>query len=246
MRRLVIRLSLLAVCTVAALLGAASSVSATPPQAAASHPVHRISHASSLNWAGYDDIGGSYTSVSANWVQPAVTCSSRKSSYSSFWVGLDGDGSNSVEQTGTEADCSHGRASYSSWYEFYPAFPVNYSDTVAPGDSFSASVTYTGGTGYRLVLTNNTRGWSHTTNGTAPGALNASAEVIAEAPSSGSVLPLADFGSMTFTGATVNGSALGSVPTTQPLTMVTSSGTVKCSVSALSGGTSFTATWHHA
>jgi len=246
MRRLVIRLSLLAVCTVAALLGAASSVSATPAQAAASHPVHRISHASSLNWAGYDDIGGSYTSVSANWVQPAVTCSSRKSSYSSFWVGLDGDGSNSVEQTGTEADCSHGRASYSSWYEFYPAFPVNYSDAVAPGDSFSASVTYTGGTGYRLVLTNNTRGWSHTTNGTAPGALNASAEVIAEAPSSGSVLPLADFGSMTFTGATVNGSALGSVPTTQPLTMVTSSGTVKCSVSALSGGTSFTATWHHA
>jgi hypothetical protein len=246
MRRLVTRLSLLAVCTVAALLGAASSVSATPTHAVASHPVHRISHASSLNWAGYDDVGGSYTSVSANWVQPAVTCSSRKSSYSSFWVGLDGDGSNSVEQTGTEADCSHGQAFYSSWYEFYPAFPVNYSDTVAPGDSFSASVTYTGGSGYRLVLTNNTRGWSHTTNGTAPGALNASAEVIAEAPSSGSVLPLANFGSMTFTSATVNGSALGSVPTTQPLTMVTSGGTVKCSVSALSGGTSFTATWHHA
>jgi hypothetical protein len=42
------------------------------------------------------------------------------------------------------------------------------------------------------------------------------------------------------------GSALGSVPTTQPLTMVTSSGTVKCSVSALSGGTTFTATWQHA
>jgi hypothetical protein len=246
MRRLVTRLSLLAVCTAAALLGAAASVSATPAHAVASHPVHRITHASSLNWAGYDDIGGSYTSVSANWVQPAVTCSSRKSSYSSFWVGLDGDGSNSVEQTGTEADCSHGRAVYSSWYEFYPAYPVNYSDTVAPGDSFSASVTYTGGSGYRLVLTNNTRGWSHTTNGTAPGALNASAEVIAEAPSSGSVLPLANFGSMTFTGATVNGSALGSVPTTQPLTMVTSGGTVKCSVSALSADTSFTATWHHA
>lgn len=246
MRRFLTRLSLLAVCTVAALLGAASSVSATPAHGAASHPVHRISHASSLNWAGYDDIGGSYQSVSASWVQPAVTCSSRKSSYSSFWVGLDGDGSNSVEQTGTEADCSHGQAVYSSWYEFYPAFPVNYSNPVSPGDSFTASATYTGGSSYTLVLTNSTKGWSHTTTGSAPGAANASAEVIAEAPSSGSVLPLANFGTMTFTNARVNGSALGSVPTTQPLTMVTTSGTVKCSVSALSGGTSFSATWHHA
>jgi hypothetical protein len=247
MRRLVTRLSLLAVCTVAALLGVSASASAAPAHAAAGHPVHRISHASSLNWAGYDDVGGSYTSVSASWVQPAVSCSSGKTSYSSFWVGLDGDGSNSVEQTGTEADCSHGRASYSSWYEFYPAYPVNYSNLVAPGDSFSASATYTGGSGYTLVLTNNTKGWTHTTTGSAPGALNASAEVIAEAPSSNrGVLPLANFGSMTFSNARVNGSALGSVPTTQPLTMVTTSGTVKCSVSALSAGTAFTATWHHA
>ena len=248
MRRVITRLSLLAVCTVAALLGATAGASATAAHASAQHhPLHRITHASSLNWAGYDDIGGSYPSVSASWVQPAVSCSGGKTTYSSFWVGLDGDGSNSVEQTGTEADCSHGQAFYSSWYEFYPAVPVNYSDTVAPGDSFSASVTYTGGSGYQLVLTNNTRGWSHTTNGTAPGAANASAEVIAEAPSTTrGVLPLANFGSMTFTNAAVNGSALGSVPTTQPLTMVTSSGTVKCSVSALSGGTTFTATWQHA
>ena len=248
MRRLITRFSLLAVCTVAALLGAASSVSASPSHAVAPHhPIHRITHASSLNWAGYDDVGGTYTSVSASWIQPAVTCSGGKSSYSSFWVGLDGDGSNSVEQTGTEADCSHGRAFYSSWYEFYPAYPVNYSNAVSPGDSFSASVTYTGGTGYRLILTDNTKGWSHTTTGSAPGALNASAEVIAEAPSSNrGVLPLANFGSMTFSNAKANGSNLGSVPTTQPLTMVTTSGTVKCSVSGLGGGTTFTATWHHA
>jgi hypothetical protein len=248
MRRLITRFSLLAVCTVAALLGAASSVSASPSHAVAPHhPIHRITHASSLNWAGYDDVGGTYTSVSASWIQPAVTCSGGKSSYSSFWVGLDGDGSNSVEQTGTEADCSHGRASSSSWYEFYPAYPVNYSNAVSPGDSFSASVTYTGGTGYRLILTDNTKGWSHTTTGSAPGALNASAEVIAEAPSSNrGVLPLANFGSMTFSNAKANGSNLGSVPTTQPLTMVTTSGTVKCSVSGLGGGTTFTATWHHA
>src|SRR5436190_4354811 len=137
------------------------------PATAGAHPatphgarIHRVSHSTSTNWAGYSATGGRFTSVSASWKQPAVSCTST-TAYSSFWVGLDGDGSNSVEQTGTEADCSHGRASYSSWYEFYPAFPVNYSDTVAPGDSFSASVTYTGGTGYRLVLTNNTRRWPH-------------------------------------------------------------------------------------
>jgi hypothetical protein len=208
-------------------------------------PVHKLTHASSSNWAGWDNTGSTYTSVSASWVQPAVTCARRETSYSSFWVGLDGDGSNSVEQTGSEADCSRGTPTYYSWYEFYPAYPVNYSNTVRPGDQFSASVTYSSGT-YTLVLTDSTQGWSHTQTGTAPSALNASAEVIAEAPSSNrGVLPLANFGTMNFTNAKVNGSALGTVPTPQKITMVTNTGATKAAVSNLTNNANFSVTWQH-
>jgi hypothetical protein len=194
-------------------------------------PVHRLVHASSSNWAG--------------WVQPTITCSKRETSYASFWIGLDGDGSNSVEQTGSEGDCNRGTPVYYSWYEFYPAYPVNYSNTVRPGDHFNSTVTYSGGT-YTLVLSDTTQGWSHTTTGSAPSGLNASAEVIAEAPSSNrGVLPLANFGTMSFTNATVNGAALGTVPTPQKITMATSRYT-KAAVSDLTGNNAFSVTWQHA
>jgi hypothetical protein len=69
---------------------------------------------------------------------------SRGSQYSSFWVGLDGYSSSSVEQTGSDTDCSGGRAVYYAWYEMYPNPSVSYSNTVRPGDQFNASVTYAG------------------------------------------------------------------------------------------------------
>ncbi len=64
--------------------------------------------ATSTNWSGYAVTGanGTYKSVSANWTEPTATCtSSRSDLYASFWVGLDGYSSNSVEQTGTDSDC---------------------------------------------------------------------------------------------------------------------------------------------
>src|SRR5262245_7033344 len=65
---------------------------------------HRITNSTSSNWSGYAVTGGRYTSVSASWTEPSVSCSG--TAYSSFWVGLDGDTSGTVEQTGTDADCS--------------------------------------------------------------------------------------------------------------------------------------------
>jgi hypothetical protein len=251
------RLSLVllaALATLAGLLVVAGAATARP--AAGTHapmrpgpahpvPMRQLAYATSTNWAGWDNVGSTYTTVSASWVQPAVTCGSRETSYSSFWVGLDGDGSNSVEQTGSEADCNRGTPVYYSWYEFYPAYPVNYSSTVRPGDHFTAKVTYTGSGSYTLVLSDTTRGWSHTKTGSAPSAQNASAEVIAEAPSSNTgVLPLANFGSVKFTGATVNGSPLGTVPTPQKITMATRSYT-KAAVSNLTNNNTFTVTWKH-
>jgi hypothetical protein len=128
----------------------------------------------------------------------------------------------------------------------YPKFPTNYSDTVAPGDHFTASVTTNGSGSFTLTLSNTTRGWTRTTTARLKSAKLASAEVIAEAPSSsGGVLPLADFGTVGFGAATVNGSTLtGSTPGLDPITMA-SGGTVKAQPSSMGSG-SFTVTWKHA
>jgi hypothetical protein len=198
----------------------------------------------STNWSGYAAHGGTYTTVSATWVQPAGSCTSA-TRYSSFWVGLDGYTSNSVEQTGTDTDCSRGRPVYYGWYEMYPNPSFSFGSTISAGDTISASVTFSGTSSYTLKLSDVTRGWTSTTTKSLSGAPRSSAEVIIEAPcctSSGGILPLANFGTVHLSNSLVNGSSIGSFNPDQ-ITMVNNSGQSKDTVSALSGGTSFSATW---
>lgn len=197
----------------------------------------------SVNWAGYAAAGaaGQFTSVSTSWTQPAVTCNATNT-FSSFWVGLDGDGTNTVEQTGTEADCSNGAAAYSGWWEMFPNAPVFYNNPVAPGDQMSASVTANGNGNFTLTLSDATQNWSQTTQQTNANAQLGSAEVIAEAPSNGTVLPLSNFGTVTFSNATVNGAAIANSGAAS-LTMVSQGGITEATPSAVTGGNSFTVTW---
>ena len=207
------------------------------------HGFPRTSRAQSTNWSGYAATG-SFTSVPASWTEPAGHCTSA-TRYSSFWVGLDGYNSNTVEQTGSEVDCSGGSPVYYSWYEMYPAFPVNFSNAVRPGDHFNGSVTFNGGSSYTLVLSDTTQGWSHTIHASLSGAANSSAEAIVEAPcctSGGGILPLADFGTVHFTSVKANGFAIGGYGPTK-ITMVNGSGQAKDSVTSLTGGGNFSATW---
>jgi hypothetical protein len=205
---------------------------------------HRITSSTSTNWSGYAVTGGTYKTVSASWTEPSVSCSG--TAYSSFWVGLDGDTSSTVEQTGTDADCSGSTPQYYAWYEMYPKFPVNFSNPVKPKDSMSASVTTTGSGSFTLTITDATQGWTQSVNARLKSAKLSSAEVIAEAPSgSGGVLPLANFGTVSFSNAKANGSLLtSSTPGIDGITMVTSSGTVKAQPSSISSG-SFSVTWKH-
>jgi hypothetical protein len=226
---------------------------ATPAATAAHHgvlrvasaPNHKLSNSTSTNWSGYAVTGGRYTSVSASWVQPAVNCSATPTGYSSFWVGLDGDTTSTVEQTGSEADCSSGTAKYSSWYEMYPKFPTNYKDTVEPGDNFSASVTTNGSGSFSLTLTDSSEGWSHTTSARLKSAKLGSAEVIAEAPSSsGGVLPLADFSSVGFSSAKANGTSFYGQSGLDQINMV-SSGTTKAQTTTMTSSGGFSVNWQH-
>jgi hypothetical protein len=208
--------------------------------------------ATSSDWAGWDVTAGNYTSVSASWTVPTVSCSTTANAYSAMWVGLDGDGSSSVEQTGVSADCDNGAAQYSAWYEFYPSSAVTLDAAkypVSAGDKITASVRYDASTeGYTLVLRDATQGWTDTTTGTADLGTNASAEVIAEAPTDANtnrVVPLADFGTVAFTDVTVNGAAVGSDSSAQAIDIADdSTQSILATTSALTtDGSAFTVTW---
>jgi hypothetical protein len=87
-------------------------------------------------------LGSSFTSVYGVWVVPSVICTGvKETQYASFWVGIDGYSSNSVEQIGTDSDCDGSTPSYYAWYEFYPAGSFNIDSVpVNPGNVISASV----------------------------------------------------------------------------------------------------------
>jgi hypothetical protein len=210
----------------------------------------------STNWSGYavPTAAGAATAVSGEWTVPTVTGSG--TSYSAVWVGIDGYSSDSVEQTGIEADVVNGVAEYSAWYEMYPSNPVTLSLAIHPGDTITASVTYSTTTDeFTLTITDlsDPSGSNNfTTTQSAPGAQRSSAEWIVEAPSSGnSVLPLANFGSVTFTNAsaTINGTT-GAInnsawaSSVESINMVSNKGTTEDTTSALnSAGTGFTVTY---
>ncbi len=206
-------------------------------------PIHKITNSTSTNWSGYAATGRTFTSVSASWTQPTAICTG--TSYSSFWVGLDGDGSSTVEQTGSSADCSSaGVPSYYAWYEMYPKFPTNLSKPVKPGDAFTASVTTDAVGRFTLTISDTSEPWTFTTTQRLKSAALASAEVIAEAPSSRSgVLPLTNFGTVNFTSSTANGASLSTFNPDR-IDMVSGS-TVKAQTGSISSNGSFSVTWKH-
>lgn len=205
-------------------------------------PNHKLTQSTSSNWSGYAATGSRFTSVSASWTEPTVVCSG--TAYSSFWVGIDGDTSSTVEQTGTSADCSGSTPQYYAWYEMYPKFPSNLSSPVQPGDAMSASVTTDGVGRFTLTISDSTQHWTFTTTQRLKSAALASAEVIAEAPSSRSgVLPLANFGTVSFSSATANGVSLATL-NPDPITMVSGS-TVKAQPGNISSSGSFSVVWKH-
>jgi len=224
----------------------------------------RISHDSvhSTNWSGYAVTGstGSVTDAKGSWIVPAIqgACSATNQ-YSSFWVGIDGYNSGTVEQTGTDSDCQNSVPTYYAWYEFYPHPSFIFSGlTIHPGDKISAEAHFSGRS-FIVTITDTTTGQSASKSARVNSAQRSSAEWIAEAPSSsGGVLPLADFGTASLgtdnTGiastcyATISGTTgpIGSFNTANihQITMVTSGGATKASPSALSSdGTSFTVKW---
>jgi hypothetical protein len=206
---------------------------------------------SSTNWSGYADLDESFTQVSGTWSEPTVTCSGLglTEQLAAFWVGIDGYGSDSVEQDGTLAECYLGSIYHYTWWEMYPTNDIQVvGESVSPGDSITASVVRSGDS-YTLNVTDSTHtANSFSTTQSCSDCANATAEWIAEAPSSTfGVEPLADFHSWTASGAAVGTTAGSGVISSYPndnITMIDSLSRDKATTSPLNGsGNGFTVTW---
>jgi len=175
----------------------------------------------STNWAGYASHQPkvSFRQVTATFFVPYLNCAvspgGTTPTASSAWVGIDGFTSGTVEQDGIEADCNGGTASYSAWYEVFPAAAVTSSITIRPGHSVTATVAYTPTTRtFRMTVTDHNNGQHFSVTKVCGPAtcVRSSAEVISEAPSevTGTTvtqLPLADYGAESFTSIAITSTA---------------------------------------
>jgi hypothetical protein len=179
----------------------------------------------SINWSGYASVGTTFTNVAGDWTQPAANCAAlpkKNTTFSAFWVGLDGAESNTVEQTGTEADCAGDRPVYYAWYELYPQKFFVIEHPIRAGEEFRAEVTQ--GT---LLLEDLSKDWSAREEYLPRGLAFSSAEWIAEAPALGR---LTDFGSVHFHDASASNATLSGGPiaasawSDTPITLVSRKG----------------------
>lgn len=230
----------------------AAAVTALAPSAAGAHRIHGLKHrfgtSTSTNWSGYTVDGSGASDVKATWTVTASTCAAKETSWSSPWVGIDGDASSTVEQTGTDSDCSNGSPSYYAWYEMYPKGTVVIGHPISPGDVMTGEVTY-GPAGFTLSLSDSgPKPWSFSTVQSSAKAKRSSVEWIDEGPSTGT---LTDFGMTTFTGtsATISGKT-GSLAffgaSANKIAMVNKSGTVRAQPGPVQTDGSFTDAWQHA
>jgi len=108
--------------------------------------------ASSNNWSGFELRGaGPYDWVSGSWIVPPVSGELNTTTYSAFWIGLDGDGTSDLVQDGTEQDNVNidfgfvqlTFSTFYAWTEFLPQQPTEQQITnfpINPGDSIFSEV----------------------------------------------------------------------------------------------------------
>jgi hypothetical protein len=164
----------------------------------------KIKTVGTINWAGYAVTRSRVTfrRVTATFFVPYLSCARTPDTFSSHWVGFDGFSSATVEQDGIEADCAGSRATYGAWYETFPHPEVLSRIVIRPGNSITATVSYSSRRrDYEMQLTDNTNGHHFTVfqKCAASACKRSSAEVISEAPEVGTQqASLADYGAESF------------------------------------------------
>ncbi|KAJ4371377.1 hypothetical protein N0V83_004594 [Neocucurbitaria cava] len=161
------------------------------------------------NWAGAVSIGSGYNKVVGTITVPKVSGS--RGAAASAWVGIDGDTcQTAILQTGISF---YADGTFDAWYEWIPDYSYSFSGfSVKVGDKITMEVDASSKKAGVAKLTNASTGKSvsHTfSSSSTPSSLcETNAEWIVEAfQENGSQVDLADFGTVTFTGASATGSS---------------------------------------
>ncbi|KAL3492345.1 peptidase A4 family-domain-containing protein [Aspergillus germanicus] len=178
----------------------------------------------SNNWAGAvrekPPAGGPYTAVSATFTVPAPTAVPGNTGMqaASAWVGIDGDTYvGAILQTGVDFYIENGQIHNDAWFEWFPDYAYDFDLGVNTGDVIVAMVQSFSPSEGIAVIENQSTGQKATQTMRAPKAeatlVGQNADWIVEDFQSGdSIVALADFGSVTFTGCEAqaqNGEVLG-------------------------------------
>jgi hypothetical protein len=193
------------------------------PTPQASLPGVPVGQHTSHNWSGYVATAGRYTGVTGTWTMPQPRLSGA-GGVGATWVGIGGVTSHDLIQAGTqEVATGGGQAQFQTWIEMLPQASHQVPLAVVPGDSMTVSIEEQGaGTGiWQISLKNNTSGQTYQTT-VEYASSESSAEWVEEAPaSSGGILPLDHFSSVSFSaasaiqnGETVNLAQAGAQPIT--------------------------------
>jgi hypothetical protein len=200
----------------------------------------------SRNWSGYAATGGTFTAVSGTWTVPTISPGGTPGA-DATWVGIGGVSATDLIQAGTDATVQGGQVAYTAWVETLPQASRTVPLTVSAGDSIGVSIAQQADGTWQIAIRDATTGQSYQTS-VAYQSSHSSAEWVEESPSAGrrQVLPLDNFGTVTFTGATtvVDGQQRTIAQAGgRPITMVGSTGQALAQPSALGAdGASFTVT----
>jgi hypothetical protein len=236
---------------------AAAPVAAAAPALTSGGVMTHIHGATSTNWSGYVDTAikkKPYTFVEANWTEPKYTCDGNSPEASAVWVGLDGDGSQTVEQGGTIAICSgKSQGTHYAWWEMYPHNSVQEVFPVKVGDKMYASVTYNAGssTPYNIFVWDETSDVSLNMNEACSTTCSrVSAEWVVESPGfGGQIAYLPKFKPIVFTegfsSVTPGAGTVSSIKSFahQAITMVGASGNRAVPSALTSNGEGFSDKW---
>jgi len=196
----------------------------------------------SSNWGGAVLVTNKVTSVTATFTVPTPSTAGSGSA----WVGIDGDTcESSILQTGIDWTKSGSSVTYDAWYEWYPDVSYDFTGiTLAPGNKIRATVTAASTKSGSAKIENLTTGKTvtHSFSGESNALCETNAEWIVEdfeeCGSSCSLVPFANYGTVTFSAATatVNGATVNAGTNPTIIDMQSSSGSVLSSCSA-SGST---------
>lgn len=178
----------------------------------------------SNNWAGVvrenAPPGGPYTAVSATFTipQPTAAPGATGMQAGSAWVGIDGDTySAAILQTGVDFYVQNGKTYNDAWFEWFPDYAYDININVSTGDVVVAKVEALSASEGVAVIENKSTGQTATQSVAAPKPTatlaGQNAEWIVEDFQSGdSMVALADFDEVRFTGCEArasNGDVLG-------------------------------------